>query len=216
MSNIEILGVVLLALIVITIGGFAMKSRKRKEFMQQIINRLKEANKFDDTIDKKRNKLSETDTQVLLVEPVLSLAGYNIMNPYIIKRASRSRSANEFDIEVSVNGSLKIAIEVKSLSSKEYNVNNRMAGRLFRCRNASNKYSNRNGDGVGQLRAYCLNFPHFKKNKTVAVLTNGEEWTIFNNDFTDNPCFSIQSNQMVKAKISDEGKFEKIILKRLK
>ncbi len=86
------------------------------------INKAKEFE--DDSKNKEDNrKLSEIDTQVLLVEPVLKFAGYELEKPFIIKRASRNNTIVQFDIEVyDEKGDLKIGIEVKSLSSSEFNI----------------------------------------------------------------------------------------------
>lgn len=82
--------------------------------------------------------LSEIDTQISLVEPVLQIAGWNIYNPQEVKRASRSAYKQEFDIEIYSSQEnpprVKIAIECKSLGSAEFN---------------AHKLNSRNG--VGQL-----------------------------------------------------------------
>ena len=222
--------------------------------MRKIIRNLHKALSYE----KSGRKISEIDTQVILVEPMLSLAGHHTNNPSSVKRSSRSSKGGEFDIEVYRNAKLKIAVEVKSLSSNEYNINNSNVGELFefcaeykdtgkgkktielkwpdtgsasickyhadcknysgnnQCKNAKKKIGNYPSDGVGQLRAYCLNFTNFIKNMTMAVLTNGEEWVIFSSDFTDNPFLSIQDKQvMSKAKITDED-FYKSIINKLK
>ena len=76
-----------------------------------------------------RNKsicLFEIDTQVLLVEPVLQLAGWDIGDPKVVKRAGRSPLKHEFDIETYLNPDaekvLRLAIECKSLRSVEFNI----------------------------------------------------------------------------------------------
>lgn len=76
-------------------------------------------------------EISEIDTQVILVEPVLSLARYHTNNLFSVKRSSRSSKGGEFDIEVYKNDKLKIAVEVKRLSSDEYNIINPKVGEVF-------------------------------------------------------------------------------------
>jgi hypothetical protein len=222
--------------------------------MREIIRTLTEAQTFEKT----GKIISEIDTQVILVELVLSLAGHAVKNPFFIKRSSRSRIGNEFDIEVYANGRLKIAIEVKGLSSKEYNIDNSGAGQLFEycsaykgddkspkacelkwsetggartckyhadcknysanntCTKAVEKFGNVNQDGLGQLRAYCLNFAHYEAKTTMAVLTNGEEWVIFGRDFTENPFSPIQKPQIEARKKITDSAFCKEIINKLK
>ena len=158
--------------------------------------------------------LSENDTQALLVEPVLCLAGYNIYNPSIIKRASRASSRQEFDVEVYKNGKLFIAIEVKSLSSKEFNISkiNNGIGALSQ---QQGQWTNEPGDGVGQLRAYCVNWSSKINNGTIPVITNGKEWVLFNlSAFVNNLNQNISSSMILgQAEITDDNFFETIIKK---
>lgn len=69
------------------------------------------------------NKISEIDTQVILVEEVLKVAGYDTLDINQVRRADRSATGKHFDIEVyGDNGTLLLAIEVKSLGSNEFNI----------------------------------------------------------------------------------------------
>lgn len=59
---------------------------------------IKKIEKYEDEHGK---KISEADTQSLLVEPVLELAGYCVLDPNVVKRASRAgKGSQEFDSEV--------------------------------------------------------------------------------------------------------------------
>jgi hypothetical protein len=174
-------------------------------------------------------RLSEIDTQVLLIEPVLALSGWDVSDPAVVKRASRSAKKREFDIEVySAPDSpprVQIAIESKALFSAEFNMDKinskngigqikekqRKAGTLF--------WANRAGDGTGQMRAYCLNYPQFSDKSSLAVLTKGFDWVIFNNDsFLKEEQLSNRVTSASLAAHSNllEGVFEDEILHRLK
>ncbi len=132
-------------------------------------------------------KLSEVDTQVLFVEPVLKAAGWDISDPYQVKRADRSKKI-QFDVECystdeKKNTQLYLAIEVKAYSSQEFNIddicdNNKEVGKLVPCNGV---LKNKEGDGVGQLRWYCLNYPDFGQAKP--ILTNGQRWAVFKKNF---------------------------------
>lgn len=148
------------------------------------INDLK--NRYDQIKDL---SLSEIDTQILLIEPILQIAGWNIFDPLKVKRASRSSSKQEFDIEVYLSKNnpprVKIAIECKSLRSSEFNFDKidtkNGIGQLIQKqkKNKSLYWANKSGDGIGQLRAYCANYAHFLQDFSIPVLTNGFEWLIF-------------------------------------
>ena len=164
-------------------------------------------------------KISETDTQILLVEPVLSLAGYDIYDPKIVKRASRGKNTREFDIEIYKNGKLFLAIEVKSLGSSEFNIDKILeessksnVGKLTK---QNSRWTNSSGDGVGQLRAYCVNWPSKVNNDTIPVLTNGEKWVLFDLSAfinKNNLEQGINRDMVVEAKsILDKDFFETII-----
>jgi len=88
--------------------------------------------------------LSEIDTQVLFVEPVIELAGWDIKDPTQVKRASRSTKKQEFDIEIykfiKTPTKLHVAFECKSISSHEFNID---------------KINSRNG--IGQLTPKHIN-----------------------------------------------------------
>ncbi len=128
--------------------------------------------------------LSEVDTQVLFIEPVIELSGWNIKDPTQVKRASRSTKKQEFDIEIySSKGppsKLHAAFEYKSISSHEFNIdkiNSRNGiGQLTqkqKKRDQSLYWANKSGDGTGQLRAYCVNYSHFNEDSDIPILTNG-------------------------------------------
>ena len=134
--------------------------------------------------------LSEIDTQVLFIEPVLELAGWNIKDPTQVKRASRSTIKQEFDIEIYSSNEppskLHAALECKSISSHEFNIdkiNNRNGiGQLTQKQKKNNQslyWANKSGDGTGQLRAYCINYSHFNEDSDIPILTNGFDWVIF-------------------------------------
>jgi len=186
------------------------KHRKRKEVIRNIKCIYKRCEKYE----KNNGQLSEIDTQILLIEPILCLAGYDIYNPYVVKRASRSKQSQEFDIEVYKNGKLFLAIEVKRISSSEFNIDkiNKGIGKLSR---SNNRWINNNGDGTGQLRAYCLNWNNKLNPCTIPILTNGKEWVLFNlSSFTQNPQQTINNNMILdKANITDSNFYNKIIQK---
>lgn len=48
----------------------------------------------------KTSELSEIDTQILFIEPVIEISGWDIKDPTQVKRASRSTKKHEFDIEI--------------------------------------------------------------------------------------------------------------------
>ena len=56
--------------------------------------------KFED-YEKDGKKISEADTQTVLVESVIDLVGYCVIDPNVVKRASRAgKGSQEFDLEV--------------------------------------------------------------------------------------------------------------------
>lgn len=193
------------------------KARKLKEGMRKILRNLKRIQEYE----KRGNKISEIDTQTLLVEPVLCLAGYDIYNPFIVKRASRNArhifGSGEFDIEVYKNGNLFLAIEVKSFSSEEFNIN-KINNEIGKLEQRNGKWSNKANDGVGQLRAYCLNWNKLNR-CTIPILTNGKEWILFNlSRFIDPNTVSQSINEsmiLCHAKITDDDFYDTIV-KRLK
>lgn len=130
----------------------------------------------------RNRELSEIDTQILLIEPVLEIAGWDVNNHEQVKRAHRrGRGAKmEFDIEVyssKDDSEAAIAIECKSLESTITLKSRKGVGQLL--------YDIKTGlwwqkriEHVGQLRAYCVNYPQFDES-SLAVLTNGFDWVIF-------------------------------------
>ena len=167
-------------------------------------------------IERDNIQLSEIDTQFLFVEPVLMLTGFDVDDPRIVKRTSRNAYKDEFDVEVygfeGNNKVLSIGIECKSLSSSEYNISkfNRGIGALtFDA--SMKKWKSKVGDGVGQLRGYCMNYKHFQRGITVPVLTNGISWVIFNpQSFVDeiHLCEHISDQDIEgQASIADSNRF---------
>lgn len=138
------------------------KARKNKGIMRRIINNLRRSEDYNNNGQK---TISEIDTQAILVEPVLYLAGYDIANPQIIKRADRGSKVVQFDIEVyDSNGNLKIGIEVKSLNSNEFNINNQ-----FEISGAKNK--------SGNLGLRCENFyDKLNKRNRNKIIYDGRAW----------------------------------------
>ena len=139
----------------------------------------------------KDRKLSEIDTQVLLIEPVLKIAGWNVLNHDLVHRASRSPRAQEFDIEIYSSPDrpqqVSFAIECKALQSGWFNIDKMSTKDIGQLAKQEGKDSTpywvhnwKACDGVGQLRAYCRNYHHFSRDRSVAILTNGVEWVIFN------------------------------------
>ena len=181
------------------------------------MRKLAKVVKLIEEYEENGKRLSEIDTQILLVEPVLCHAGYDIFNPYIVKRASRSPQSQEFDIEVYKNGNLFLAIEVKSFNSSEFNIRKFNAGnRIGALSKQNQQYENSKEDGVGQLRAYCLNWNNNKISvNVIPILTNGKEWVLFNMRlFRKKPTCPI-NREMIRdqAEVTDENFYEKIIKK---
>jgi hypothetical protein len=153
---------------------------------EELENRLDQVKRYENSIDKR--KVSEMDTHAILVEPVLEASGWNIYNPFVVKRADRSSKVKniQFDIECYTtceygNRQLYLAIEVKAYSSIEFNIDNIRKKKIGKLRKKNGAYRNTNRDGVGQLRQYCLNRTNFGTAKP--VLTNGQRWVIFKGDF---------------------------------
>ncbi len=131
-----------------------------------------------------RNNVSEIDTQIFLVEPILLLSNFDIYNPNIAKRANRGKDI-QGDIEIYNNSELIFFIEVKSIKSSEFRNINNQAGILSK--DNQGRVENKSGDGLGQLRKYiyllCKDVSEQaqKNYKFYPILTNGKEWIIFNN-----------------------------------
>jgi len=177
----------------------------------------------------KEFELSEIDTQILFIEPVIKLSGWNIKDPTQVKRASRNTKKHQFDIEIySSNGpisELYAAFECKSLSSHEFNIDKiqsrNVIGYLTQKQRESDQslyWVNKSGDGTGQLRAYCINFSHFDEDSNISVLTNGFDWVVFNNSSFLN-IYSLSnkiSSYHIKARSNIKSKdFEEKIVKVL-
>ena len=173
--------------------------------------------------------LSEIDTQILLVEPVLKIAGWDIYNPLVVKRASRSAYKQEFDIEMYASQEnpprVKIAIECKSLGSAEFNAHKldsrNGVGQLSQKqrKDLSLYWANKSSDGIGQIRGYCVNFAHFSQDFSIPVLTNGFEWLIFSgDDFVSESNLSIRvsrSDIIACSKLTDSN-FQECIIDKLR
>jgi len=134
--------------------------------------------------------LSEIDTQVLLVEPILTIAGWDLLNYSQVKRASRSSKGQEFDIGLYSPTSspyVFFAIECKALQNAWFNIDRftikrKEIGQLKNIGKKSAYWVHNWGacDGVGQLRAYCANYDNsFSRELSTAILTNGYDWVIF-------------------------------------
>ena len=66
-------------------------------------------------IDDEKRTISEIDTQIFLIEPVLQLSGWDLYDPQKVKRTSRSYKKQEFDIELYKVDYLRVAIECKAI-----------------------------------------------------------------------------------------------------
>ncbi len=136
----------------------------------------------------KGTKLSEVDAQVLYIEVVLHIAGYDLRNPKIVKRADRAKNMYQFDVEVYESEAdfkkcIGLAIECKSPQNDEFNIakytSGTEVGALEVVTQQGNRiWKNKNRDGLGQLRAYCLNARHFIAGSSIPILTNGFEWVV--------------------------------------
>jgi len=150
--------------------------------------RLKELIAFCSRIRDATPALSEIDTQVLLIEPVLALAGWSVHDVSQTRRANRSARKQSFDIEMRVDAQstwIDLALECKAVRSPEYNIEkmttgNGIGGLVQMVKRDRSVWVCKAGDGVGQLRAYCANLPQYNSGRSVPVLTNGVEWVIFN------------------------------------
>lgn len=156
-----------------------------KEALEELIERYQKVERYRKV---KGDKLSEIDTQVLLIEPVLMLAGWNLLDHEQIKRASRNSRGQEFDIGVYSSTDTQhvmFAIECKALGNAWCNLKKLSStngvGQLTKKGNRWMHDYNK-CDGVGQLRAYCMNYEErFSKGTSTAILTDGYDWGIFNN-----------------------------------
>ena len=165
-------------------------------------------------------KLSEIDTQILLIEPVLEIAEWNLLEHAQAKRASRNPRAQEFDIETYASPDLlTFAIECKALNNHWFNIDklqSKGVGRLEQDSEGKWFHDYRKCDGVGQLRAYCMNYKHFCKERSVAILTDGYDWVIFNTQvFTSQLTSSITKAAIVAHANLSDSKFKEIIIDKL-
>ncbi len=94
------------------------------------------------------------------------------------------------------------AIECKAMKSEEFNIKKLPSehgiGRLEKSSSGKWWQEENKKDGVGQLRAYCMNYKCFSKEHSAAILTDGFDWVIF-----DNQEFVLESE--LSAKISKEA-----------
>ena len=64
-----------------------------------------------------------------------------------------------------------------------------------------NRYKNSDGDGVGQLKRYCLNWGDKLSENTIPILTNGKKWIFFKkNEFIESPYEKV-TKDMVKSEL---------------
>ena len=162
-------------------------------------------------IDDEKRTISEIDTQIFLIEPVLQLAGWDLCSPNIVKRTSRSYKKQEFDIELYKDDYLRVAIECKAIGSNEFNIK-----KIGTCGKLKEDFSNLPGDGIGQMRSYCHRYAHFVRNKSLSILTNGSEWIIFSNDIFLKDLHSPLSDSGIQQRATlDDPKFEDKIIKTI-
>ncbi len=137
-------------------------------------------------------RLSEIDTQVLLVEPVLFKLGWGMGDPGKVRRAGRQTSGANvqvFDIELYGDKPTPlIVIECKRLHDETFNADKiGAAGKLVWKENYYQQF--RGKDGLAQLRRYCVDYRRkFDPNITIPVFTDGETWVAFRGTaFVSNP-----------------------------
>lgn len=137
-------------------------------------------------------RLSEIDTQVLLVEPILRLIGWDTMDVNQMRRAGRqTRGSNSQVFDVELYGDMlmpRIVIECKRLRDITFNV--KMIGEEGKllCTAKGHKQVKSN-DGLAQLRRYCVDYERkFDPSITIPVFTDGETWVAFRGTaFVSNP-----------------------------
>lgn len=183
---------------------------------------LEELKALYSDICQKTFTLSEIDTQVLFVEPVLELAGWNIRDVSQIQRANRSARNQHFDIEGRIDSSsqyVRLALECKALRSPEYNIKKidtrKGIGGLHQSTTSGLLgWKCKQKDGVGQLRSYCVKFSQYNSFVSIPVLTNGVDWVIFNNRFSNNNRLEhrlTEDDIASRASINDSDFQQKII-----
>ena len=150
--------------------------------IQRRINMIKTIKSIRRNID--ILSISEADTQAILVEPILSFAGFDVSNVFEVKRSKSGKQ--DFDLKVYKGGNLLIGIEVKGVKSNEFNIckeGEEVSKEVGKLTKKKKKFKNKPGDGVGQLRRYAL-----KSKPRVAILTNGVKWGVFKDveAFTEN------------------------------
>lgn len=137
-------------------------------------------------------RLSEIDTQVLFVEPVLSRLGWDMGDPGKVRRAGRQTSGANvqvFDIELYGNKPTPfIVIECKRLHDETFNADKIGMAGMLEWEGSSHKQSTEK-DGLAQLRRYCVDYRRkFDPNTTTPVFTDGETWVAFRGaTFVSNP-----------------------------
>lgn len=165
-------------------------------------------------------RLSEIDTQVLFVESILKQAGWDINNPLEIRRLVVILELLILILKPTYlqNGSqftLRLAIECKSIYNAEYNIKRLKKNDKIRALSLENCcWVNSNGDGVGQLRKYCLSFKQFDVDRTIPIFTNGFSWTVFTTEhFLDYTRLSLpieSSDVLASAEISNPTEFKRV------
>jgi len=109
-------------------------------------------------------KMSETDTQALLVEPIIKRAGHDIYHPIIVRRNDRSPNKVQFDIEIfKSKDDIKIVIEVKSIKSEEFNLDENF------------KILEKSG-GKGNLGVRCADYELEDKGYPYEIVFDGGNW----------------------------------------
>lgn len=112
-------------------------------------------------------KLSEVDTQVLFIEPILYLSGYDIFDINLVKRTSRSR--NEiFDIWIKKNEEeALLLIEIKAMNDNTMkNLFGEISNKLvFNINKVKGTIKNENNNYIGQIFCYCLDYAYYLKVK---------------------------------------------------
>ncbi len=170
---------------------------------------IKKRYKVIKEIDKAR-KISEIDTQIFLIEPILNLAGWALLDPNVVRRSGPTKQG--FDIELYKNNELAIALECKAVSSSEFNISN-----LGTVGGLGGDFINYPNDGIGQIRSYCyFERSHFSKNKTLAIFTNGHEWIIFKNEaFLKDLHLPVNQDAILRRATIEDENFGDAIIKHI-
>jgi hypothetical protein len=175
--------------------------------------------------DEKNRRWSEIDTQVLLIEPVLDLAGWNLLDYKQVRRVSRAKNGQEFDIGLygPDPDHVKIAIECKSLGNHWCRIPQTLAniGQLTNGGDSTNPrwlHDWKKCDGIGQLRSYCFNYTKtFREAYSIPLLTDGWDWIIFKAAiFCKDPESSITDDAKVAHRNLGDSEFESEIIENIR